>query len=327
MDRKKNSWPLPHLDAEYFFDACISYFDHDTPVVGTEEDIPKDAEHFNHDPVDAMEEDNEFYDQLFDGYYEPGTADWQLKFGTDPVFEIDDSLVRYQELLKNARNALKQRVINDMIMYLGELSLMYRQVSDELPWTESEVENWAEVLDRFSKPKEDVHETNVKILVRELCIGLCEMIVKNPFILQKVEWRQMEQLVSVCIEGLGFCVELTRPAKDLGRDVIATCVIKGKLKTYYIEIKHWKAGGRVGPKELKKFIQLNVYDQTDGGIILSTGGFRQSIYSYLGEMRKHRIRLGSQKKIITLCQRFHRSGYGIWRPDDPLPKILFENTM
>ena len=166
----------------------------------------------------------------------------------------------------------------------------------------------------------------VAILVRAMIEQLCDVVARNPDALQDIEWRDLERLIASTLEGLGFSVKLTPPSKDGGKDVIANCVVGNENKTFYIEIKHWKAGGKPGDKHISEFVEVNASDNTDGGLFLSSSGFTKSVYGQVGELRRQKVRLGGEEKIVSLCKRYINQR-GIWISESPLPELLFENTI
>jgi hypothetical protein len=168
-------------------------------------------------------------------------------------------------------------------------------------------------------------ERQVIFAINDLCVELCRLIAKDKRALWQIEWRLLEQVIATALEGLGFDVVITPPSKDGGKDVVACCLIRGLRLTYYIEIKHWRSGKRVGEEILSHFVEVNLTDGTTGGLLLSTSGFVPKIYSMLAEISQIRIRLGGTPKIISLCQRFvQKQSRGIWLTQDVLPQVLLE---
>jgi hypothetical protein len=169
-------------------------------------------------------------------------------------------------------------------------------------------------------------ERQVMLRIHDLCVDLCKVVVEDRGTLRAIDWRKLEEVIAVALAGLGFEVELTPGMKDGGKDVIARCHLAGKTLTYYIEIKHW-ASKKVGSGFVSQFVEVNLRDGTDGGLFLSTSGYATSVYSQLNEISKHRIALGNDTKVLSLCQSFvQRREHAIWTPTEVLPKVLFEDT-
>jgi GTPase SAR1 family protein len=180
---------------------------------------------------------------------------------------------------------------------------------------------------REQEEETDEPETTVQILVRTLAEKLCQLIAVNPHALQEIEWRDLERVIAEALEGIGFEVELTPPAKDGGKDIILNCRVGKEEQTFYVEIKHWRQGGRPGLGHVSDFVEVNAVDCTHGGLFLSSSGFTNMVYGRLGEISKQRIRLGERNKIVSLCQNYVKSIDGFWQPEVPLPEILFEETL
>lgn len=169
-------------------------------------------------------------------------------------------------------------------------------------------------------------ERRIAFAVNDLCVELCSLLAQDSRALWFIEWRQLEQILATVLDGIGFEVKLTPPAKDGGKDIVAECILKGKRASYYIEIKHWLKQ-RVGVDSVKHFMQVNVSDGTDGGLFLSSSGFAKQVYSQLSEITRTRVRLGSQPKIISLCQHYvQERKSAVWQSSKVLPDILFSET-
>ena len=180
---------------------------------------------------------------------------------------------------------------------------------------------------RLEEDETEDFETAVQLLIRTLAEKLCQLIAANPQALQEIEWRDLERVLATALEGIGFQVDLTPPAKDGGKDIVLNCMVENKEQVFYVEIKHWRQGGRPGLGHVSDFVEVNAVDRTDGGLFLSSSGFSNMVYGRLGEISKQRVRLGERNKIVSLCQKYVKSIDGLWRRELPLPEILFEETL
>ncbi len=169
--------------------------------------------------------------------------------------------------------------------------------------------------------------SSVAVVVREMAASLCALIARYPQALNEVEWRDLERIVAEALQGIGFSVELTRSAKDGGKDVVAECIVQNSNKVFYVEIKHWRKGGQPGTSQVSDFVEVNARDRTDGGLFLSSSGFTDSVYRQLGSISRQRIRLGERDKIVSICQHYVKKQQGIWQSLSPLPEVLFEGTL
>ncbi len=168
--------------------------------------------------------------------------------------------------------------------------------------------------------------SEVDIAVRVMAETLCELVAKNPHALDRIEWRYLEHAMASALRELGFWVELTPPAKDGGKDIIARCTLGKEQRVYYVEIKHWMRN-RPGDGEITEFIGVNSANRTDGGLFLSSSGYTDTARSRVGEIMRQKVHLGGRNKIVTLCQQFVLRRKGVWTPDKPLPELLFEQTL
>jgi restriction system protein len=175
------------------------------------------------------------------------------------------------------------------------------------------------------KKPDDTAAQPVAVIVRAMAEALCEVVAKDASYLKDVEWRDLERLIAVALGAIGFAVELTRSAKDGGKDIIVRCKIGAVSKVFYVEIKHW-ADSRPGLADVTSFVEVNARDATDGGLFLSTSGYTQEVHGRLVELSSERVQLGDHEKILSLCRYYVRK-QGVWRSEMPLPDILFEKTL
>lgn len=235
---------------------------------------------------------------------------------------------------------LAQVDIRSSVIDLRELAQRYRfnavfETSSKLGTGISQLRD--HIRNDISWPKEeeeDVDPTTEAVIsaIREFTEKLCVLIAKDPKALMQIHWRQLEEVVAMALESIGFSVELTPLAKDGGKDVIARCRVSNKDHIFYIEVKHWREGGRPGERHIAHFVQVNLEDATDGGLFLSTSDFPQSVYSRLAEITRQRVRLGRSEKITSLCQYLYVSAsrFGCLRrlfPTYSLKKLWNHNAL
>jgi restriction endonuclease Mrr len=171
-------------------------------------------------------------------------------------------------------------------------------------------------------------ERAIILAINDLCVNLCEQIAKNPFALKMIEWRTLERVIATALEGIGFDVELTPSSKDGGKDVIAKCFVNGVRHKYYIEIKHWISGKKVGQRDVSQFIEVNLRDNTNGGLFLSTSGYSKDVYTHLSEINSKRLSLGDNVKVVSICQSFVQDqGSALWKCKDVLTNVILEQNL
>ncbi|PGW08174.1 restriction endonuclease [Bacillus cereus] len=152
------------------------------------------------------------------------------------------------------------------------------------------------------------------------------MIVQNPLTLYQLEWRDLERLMAVVFEGIGFKVILTPASKDGGKDLILSFEISGKEISYIVEIKHWRSNKKVGTKPIKDFINVVLQEKRQSGLYLATYGYCNNAFESLTEIEKTKIRFGEQDKIVSLCKYYTKIDSGIWSPAKNLADIFTEET-
>ena len=170
-------------------------------------------------------------------------------------------------------------------------------------------------------------ESEVITAIKDFSKKLAQSIAKNPNCLNELEWFYLERMLAEVLEVLGFSVELTPPSKDGGKDIILECIISGSKHTYIIEIKHWRAGGRVGYGKIKEFLDIVVREKRQGGLFLSTSGYCNNVYQILSEIEREQLKLGDNKTVIYWCKTYVKAQLGIWSPPELLTQVLFEKTI
>ncbi|MCA9752759.1 MAG: restriction endonuclease [Gemmatimonadetes bacterium] len=185
------------------------------------------------------------------------------------------------------------------------------------------------VLFSREDPEDAPIERRVALAVQDLCVQLAEFVASHGSdALAAIEWRDLERMLAEVLRGVGFEVGGGKGAKDGGKDVIARMTVRGKRLVYYVEIKHWRSGKRVGDREVSSFVEVTLRDGTDGGLFLSTSGYAASVHAQLAEIAEARIRLGNDVKIVSLCQYYVKQrGRAVWEARDVLPKVLLDGTI
>jgi len=173
-------------------------------------------------------------------------------------------------------------------------------------------------------PNVNLHQIN--IIRRELSRKFIELIAKNPRNLDQIEWREMEHLLTVVFDGLGFDAKLTPGSKDGGKDIILTCTIESEQHTYYVEIKHWRSNQRVGFGAVSDFLNVIINEEISGGLYLSTYGYCSNAFESLTEIQRQKIRFGAEEKVVSLCQSYVKAQSGIWSPESTLTETLFSGV-
>lgn len=166
----------------------------------------------------------------------------------------------------------------------------------------------------------------IQLLISSISHRFAELVAADRGALDHLEWRDLERMMARVFEGLGFSVTLTPPSKDGGKDLILECVVSRGEESYVVEIKHWRAGNRVGKDVVSDFLQVIAREGRAGGLLLSSSGFTANVAEGLTEITRQRLRFGSHTKIVLLAQMYVRACSGLWSPPTDLPELLFEGT-
>lgn len=172
----------------------------------------------------------------------------------------------------------------------------------------------------------NIDRLEVNQILRVVSRRFAQLIAEDARNLDKLEWRNLEMLLAEVFEGLGFSVELTPGSKDQGKDIILECYISGNKHTYIVEVKHWRAGNRVGQSALKDFLNVIVREGRRGGLFLSTSGYCDNAFEMLTEIEREKLRVGGEEKVVSLCKTYVKADSGIWSPPELLTEVLFEGT-
>lgn len=170
-------------------------------------------------------------------------------------------------------------------------------------------------------------EAQVIAVIKDQSIKFAQLIAQNSHSLEAIEWRDLERTLAEVLEGIGFSVELTPSSKDGGKDIIVKYVVSGLKHTYIVEIKHWRAGSRVGNSIICDFLNVIVRERRQGGLFLSTSGYCNNVFEIFSKIERQQLRLGAKEKIVSLCKTYVKAQSGIWTPPKQLTEILFEQTL
>lgn len=185
----------------------------------------------------------------------------------------------------------------------------------------NDLRNW---IAKAHTPPSDPALTQYQRIVHKAMQDLASEIAKDPQRLWDAEWRDLERILHVTFEGLGFQCVLTRGSQDGGFDLELTIDRDGKKEVYLIEVKHWM-DQKPGKSQLTKLIRVTAEQKAAGGLLLSTSGFTKTIASGIVEYEQP-IHLGDSKKMVSLIQTYHRMKSALWMPLPDPHSTLFSGT-
>jgi HJR/Mrr/RecB family endonuclease len=193
--------------------------------------------------------------------------------------------------------------------------------------TYQELWEWIDATLSESEQGVDRSHSQVVAAITNLSKQLARLIAADPKGLEDLEWRDMERMLAAVFQGLGFDVTLTPSSKDGGKDLILECIVQGDKHSYVVEVKHWRSGQRVGKRYISDFINVVARENRDGGLYLATYGYSGDAFEALTEVDRQSIKLGIDKKIISLCRTYIKAESGIWLAPSLLSDLLFEDVM
>ena len=142
--------------------------------------------------------------------------------------------------------------------------------------------------------------------------SIIRQIAQDPDLVFKTEWRDLERVMAQIFAEIGFNVELTNSSHDGGKDVVLFCAsAKQRDCCFYVEIKHWRSGSKIGSATIRKLIDVVFRDGANGGIFLSSSGFARHVQDQKELCEE--IALGDLSTIHRLARYYvaSRSGLGI----------------
>jgi restriction system protein len=185
----------------------------------------------------------------------------------------------------------------------------------------------ADLVKGFGKEAEVNVLKNISLIRKVFNEKLIKLIASNPQYLQDIEWRELEHLLSVAFERIGFGVELTPSSKDGGKDIVLTCRVRGDDHTYYVEVKHWRSHEKVGKRHTTEFLNVIVNEGVSGGLFISTYGQSKNAIESLTSIDRRLLKFGDERKIETICKTYIKTQEGLVIPEESLVDILYEYTI
>ena len=180
--------------------------------------------------------------------------------------------------------------------------------------------------ERFGVQPAPLNAAEIQTLFAELSRRLAEAVAADPRALDHIEWRDVERMLAEVFTGLGFEVELTPSSKDGGKDLVLTITSEVGQRRYFVEVKHWRSGKKVGPGVVTDFIRVVVREARNAGLLLATYGYSPAALEIVTNVEQTRVQLGSKEMIVSLCRRFVQHAGGLQVPFDHLPQVLFPRS-
>jgi DNA-directed RNA polymerase specialized sigma24 family protein/HJR/Mrr/RecB family endonuclease len=139
---------------------------------------------------------------------------------------------------------------------------------------------------------------------------LVRYLAKHPEQIYQLQPRNFEVLVAHLLIDMGYDVELTPPARDGGRDILAVLKVPaGKILTI-VECKRYAPDHRVGVDIVERFLFTVERDKASFGLIASTSSFTEGARAL---ERQFRWRLGLRDFNVLKAW---LDKYGCWTVSD-----------
>lgn len=110
---------------------------------------------------------------------------------------------------------------------------------------------------------------------------LINYLKKHPNELNHLHWRTFEELVAELLSNFGWEVQLTKPSKDNGYDIMGIYRdISGISNTWIIECKHWGKQRKVGIEIARGLYTIKNELKVGGAILATTSNFTKGVHQF-----------------------------------------------
>lgn len=203
----------------------------------------------------------------------------------------------------------------------------FRRMTSDSQWTIAKTPDFLSrlrgVVDRVSPrllgPRLSQSD-HIAIAVKAMSEVLARAVAIDPDALDRIEWRQLEQLVAEVLSKIGFDVELGPGTKDGGFDL--RLIDKRDKKCYLVEIKHWRSGKKVGEVIVDHFIEVIARENVERGLFFSSSGFSNNVIEASTEVSRQKVDLAGKPALVHLCRLYLKQRQGLILPGQPISKVL-----
>jgi len=108
--------------------------------------------------------------------------------------------------------------------------------------------------DYLDEPLSTSDREAVMTIIETAMKELAKLVCFEPGKLQQLEWRDLERMLAVVLDGIGYAVRLTPPTKDGGKDIVVQFIASRRTQSHYVEVKHWVSGKKVGNDTVREFL-------------------------------------------------------------------------
>lgn len=188
-----------------------------------------------------------------------------------------------QTHLKQLENTIDK--INDALSFHEPRYLvsLFNQAQQHCDALGIEFEFDAEIIDEaitFTKIKEGsllFIPPKPKLLVPQLIIPtqsyFISLIKNKPDFIFNITPRQFEEIIAELFHNFGFDVELTKPTRDGGRDIIAINEIHDIQNKYLIECKRYAPANKISVSIVQRLYGIKVSEAATKAILVTTSSY------------------------------------------------------
>lgn len=130
---------------------------------------------------------------------------------------------------------------------------------------------------------------------------IAELAMTNPSALDRLDWRQLEELVAGAYANDGYEVVLTPRSNDGGRDVIATKPGLGSVRIFD-QVKRYSPGNVVTAETVRAMLGvLTFYGNVSKGVITTTAQFAPGVLTdeHIQRFVPYRLELRGRQDLLA----------------------------
>lgn len=128
-------------------------------------------------------------------------------------------------------------------------------------------------------------------------MSLLAGLSRDPDLLSKLHWRDLEEVVASAYDREGWDVILTPRSGDMGRDIIASRSDVGMIKIFD-QVKAFSPGHRVSANDVRALCGV-LRGNVSKGIVTTTSDFAPGIWEEFSDLMPWRIQLRNGSDLLS----------------------------
>ena len=110
---------------------------------------------------------------------------------------------------------------------------------------------------------------------------LISFLRKHPNEMHKIHWRTFEELIAELLRNFGWEIDLTRPSKDGGYDMLGVYRDESGVRhSWIIECKKWAAERKVDVEIARALYSVKDERRVGGAILATTSNFTAGVHAF-----------------------------------------------